>query len=506
MSKIARRTLLQGLGGMSLALPYLASWRGDDGWGVRTMPIAHADAARPKRVVIWTNALGVLHKWWTPKNTSADGKSFELNDIMAPFAPYKDKMTVLTGINYANLFHQIGRNGSHDQGGASVLGGCNYKDVHFWGPNSLNQIPTTETFDRAMADRLGAGFKFPHLMVGESNGHNNLYSVNSKGDVKFHMKQPDQLYDLLFKDFEGSQADAAKRRISRQASLNATMEGYKHLASRVSASDKRILEAHIEGLQAMDARLKASGACSPPANRPPAAWDPTNPNNGDLRPGEGPYANLAELLVRSFACQLNNVAVMSISGDMASALDPAVVPNFDSYKAGLTESDRTQAGQHGMSHSHWSYEAGTLMYKDICTWRSKVLAGFLKGLAETDDIDGRKLIDNTCVIFTNELQTGLHDLMRDQEWGYSNPNDPSIPQGARPLGVPMILFGGLGGTLKTGLHLDLSNGNTYGDRLGKYSVNEVFLTVARAMGVTKDSMPTIGDPDTCKNEITEIRA
>lgn len=495
-----------GLGGMSLALPYLASWRGDDGWGVRTMPLARGDGLRPQRVVFWTNALGTLHQYWTPKNTSADGKVWELNDIMAPLAPYKDKTTVLTGVNYANIFRKIGRNGSHNEGGVSVLCGGDWNLTYPFGPNTAMYTPATESIDHAIASRLGANSRFESLFVGESNGHQSFSSINAQGAWRLPVKQSDQLYDLLFKDFEGSKADIERRRLSRKASLDATLAGYKHLSSRVSAADKRILDAHLEGLMALDARLSSTTSCAPPPTRPAPHWDPTNPDTYNIAAGEGPYKELSDLLVRALACQMTNVAVMSISGDMASAYHPAVVPNFDSYKAGLAESDRNGgSNQHGLSHSMWSYTAGTAMYKDICTWRSSLLAGFLKGLSETIDIDGRPMIDNTCVVVTNELFTGLHDLIADQKWAYSDPaNANAIPAGSKPKGLPIALIGGLGDKLKTGLHLDLSAGNTYGDALGKYSVNELFMTIARAMGIDASKMPTIGDPETCKNVISEI--
>ncbi|MEJ7754784.1 MAG: hypothetical protein WKF38_06335, partial [Candidatus Limnocylindrales bacterium] len=90
-----------------------------------------------------------------------------------------------------------------------------------------------------------------------------------------------------------------------------------------------------------------------------------------------------------------------------------------------------------------------------------------------------------------------------QEWGYSNPMD-NPP--ARMTGLPILYLGSAGGALKTGQHWRLDKTHTYADGLGKYSHGELYLTMARAVGIDAQELPTFGDPEVCQNLVEEILA
>jgi hypothetical protein len=158
---------------------------------------------------------------------------------------------------------------------------------------------------------------------------------------------------------------------------------------------------------------------------------------------------------------------------------------------------------HSYSHATWNEPQNQAIWRELQIWRLQHLARFADRLSKMTDVDGRSVLDNTVIVHLTDIMTGLHDTIPKQEWGYSNPME-SPPPGSRPLGLPIFLLGGLGGALKTGLHLDLSKGDTYGDALGKYSHGELLLTIARAMGVSAAQLPTFGDAEVCKRTISEI--
>lgn len=506
--KIARRSLLTGLGGASLALPFLSSWRGDSGWDVLNVPVALADDGRPRRIIFWAGMLGSLHQYWTPKNTSADGKNWDLNAIMQPLAPYKDKLTVLTGVNYASLYKQQGANGEHTSGAAHMLTSSPFRFTYPWGPSTPFAESYGPSIDQVIAKRVGENSRFRSLWIGDPSPHANTEVRGEDGSVPNRYRDPARYFDLLFKDLQGSVAEKERTRASRLSVVSAALPGYKHLASRLSPSDKLVLDEHFQGLSEMERRLKLADSCSPPAR--PATFvgpDGTEWNSA----GEGPYDDLFSLSASALACQLTNVMTVSFAGYGANPRDPAVLPNYASY--GL-DSSHDGYDFHAYSHAMYTETAPTLALRDIHVWRMKKLAKFVEKLNTTIDIDGRPMLDNTCIVHVSDIMTGLHDVIPGQRWGYSNtdpaytggsktPAQAGVPDGV-PKGIPMFLLGGLGDRIKTGLHLDLTANNTYGPLLGKYSHGELYLTLARAMGIDAGALPSFGDSDVCKNLMSEI--
>ena len=86
---LPRRTFLRGLGA-TVALPLL------DGM-VPALTAARLTAARPvRRLGIVYVPNGIFMDQWTP---TADGRVFELPATMAPFAPYREQMVVVSGLS-----------------------------------------------------------------------------------------------------------------------------------------------------------------------------------------------------------------------------------------------------------------------------------------------------------------------------------------------------------------------------------------------------------------------
>ena len=498
--KFSRRTVLRGAGGIAVALPFLASWRGDSAWDVLNIPVAVAADGRPKRIVFWVGALGTVPQFWDPINTSNNGKTWQLNDIMKPLEPYKKHMTVLSGINMASIVKQFGnRAGNHRVGGAHLLTSIGFDDVG--DPKFSESRPRGPSIDQAIAQFVGKTSRFPSLFIGDGFGESAQGVIDARGVQPARDYQPSWLYDKLFKDFEGNPAERALRKKSRLSAVSAVLPSYKHLSSRLSPSDKRRLDAHLDGLSDIERRLGLTDACTPPAVRPPDFWDGNKGETyilGDR--GEGPYDTFADLTARALACQMTNVVVFGMQGTMATPYDARVSPDLTAGKYTASKS----LDMHGVSHHSFNNAGETLLQKEMHTWRMRKLANFVEKLSTDDDIDGRKMIENTCIVHLSEILTGQHDCLPGGGGSdYSSANkDPARP--ATTSGIPLFLLGGLAGTLKTDMHMDLRAGDTYGTELGKYSHGELYLTLARAMGISAADMPTFGEPEVCKRLVSEI--
>lgn len=80
MSALSRRRFLTGVGGATLALPWLE----------KLQPVAKAQMSPtgPRRVIVVTYPMGVPLGQWRP---SSAGANFTLPYVTAPLAPFQDR-------------------------------------------------------------------------------------------------------------------------------------------------------------------------------------------------------------------------------------------------------------------------------------------------------------------------------------------------------------------------------------------------------------------------------
>ena len=495
-SRRSRRAFLLGAAGTGLALPFLPSFRGASGGGVLSQLVgtgrAQADATAPKRVVFWLGSWGTIPNLWDPLNTSADGTRWDLNSIMEPLAPFKDRMTVLSGINMASLYHQAGRTGSHSQGHANVFSSAGHHSEYPYAPDSEWLMPSGPSIDQVIASRIGGSTRFPSLLLGDGSEHLDGFVRREDGSTPGILYWPHELFDRAFADFAGDSTERARVLMARRSMLDAVLPGYEHLRGRVNPTDARILDAHLTSLRDLERRFGSVNACTAPMEPVRTGWADEQTTYPDP---QGPYAPLLDLAARTLLCDQTRVMTIRFAG--ARAQVPSIVPGF----AGMNP-EHPNGDAHSYSHGHWREPGNQRVWAEIQRWRLRLFVDFLRTLDSVTDIDGRTVLDNTVVVHISEIMTGLHDTLPRQEWGYSNPMDPSSPY--RPTGLPVFYVGGCGGKLRTGLHLDLTAGDTYAEGLGKYSHGELWLTIARAMGVTPEQLPTFGTPAVCQRVISEM--
>src|SRR2546426_7547655 len=95
---VSRRTVLRGLGA-TVALPFLDAM----------VPSARAAAKPVNRFLAFYVPNGMAMEYWTPKG---EGSTFELSPILQPMAPYRNQMTVLSGLRASWNYIHAGASGS----------------------------------------------------------------------------------------------------------------------------------------------------------------------------------------------------------------------------------------------------------------------------------------------------------------------------------------------------------------------------------------------------------
>src|SRR5450432_2266343 len=91
-ARLSRRLLLTG-GGVSLALPFLPSAL----WSRRA---GAASCQPPRRFMAWYAPNGMSMPAWTPSTT---GTGWVAPAILAPLAPIRNKILVVTGLDHQDL-------------------------------------------------------------------------------------------------------------------------------------------------------------------------------------------------------------------------------------------------------------------------------------------------------------------------------------------------------------------------------------------------------------------
>jgi hypothetical protein len=97
---LPRRTVLKGMGA-TLALPFLEAM----------LPASTLRAAdKPvRRFQAFYTPNGMAMEYWSPKTEGAD---FEMTPILEPLAPYRDQMTVFSGLKASWNYIHAGASGS----------------------------------------------------------------------------------------------------------------------------------------------------------------------------------------------------------------------------------------------------------------------------------------------------------------------------------------------------------------------------------------------------------
>ena len=467
---LSRRALFQSLGLSAALSPFI--------------PLLNAsgqEAKRPKRLLIFYSPDGSADSDssagpidWKPVGSETD---FTLHQIQAPLDPLKSKLIVPWGLKMsakgAGEQHAFGSAGcftgsllKEPGNGADFDGGNGHRTGWGSGP-SVDQIVAAAAGPNCpygvLPDAANQETAYRTLELGVQCGNpTSVTRTIYKGDDQpIHPEtNPQAAFDRLFADFmppttdpggqEAAAAAAAQRRAEQTSILDAVTKDLGKLRTQVSSEEYPKIEAHLNGIRALEQRLDTmvptvSAGCSVPAR--PAASD-RYANNAKF-PTE--VSAMLGLIPAILACDLTRVASVQLS-------------------SGFSNVTHTWLGQstahHTMSHQN-ADNRGALMAID--NWYAEQLFGMLKAMDEIDEGNGT-LLDNTLVLWGRELGTTSHSM---SPW-------------------PVVLIGGAQGALRTGRFLDVN----------KEPSAKLLVSVMQAMGI--DDAMTIGNVDANSGPLTQL--
>jgi hypothetical protein len=410
-NRIHRRTLLRGAGGLALGLPFLSA--------MLAPRRSHADDSLPTRLVVFYAPGGTLLDRWRPKGTETN---FTLQPMMAPLAPFLDRMVFLDGLDLSVT--KLGYGHPHSRGMGAVLTGQPLLAGAFNTNGGNAGFAAGASIDQIISAKISAGLRLPSLQVsaGWSTGISaggqphpgNIISYQAPkqaGQAGIPVPPSTDPLNTFKRVFTGvgGDADANAKALSFTTSvLDGVADDFKRLSAEVGAEDRQKLEAHLALVQEAEAGLKqaVSSTCKSPdhVNQTPGYYDDPEAKDATKGGSDGPPGSvttgakvpekgqiMTDLLVAALACDLTRVGSIQWSDSEAKFL-----LGFLKDSSGASLKDH----HHGYQHDRgFQPQALELIYH----FYTEKLAYLLQKLDSVKEGNGT-LLDNTLVISVSEIQ------------------------------------------------------------------------------------------------------
>lgn len=466
---ISRRTLLRGGLGVGVALPWLDAMMPRD---------ARAQASPvPKRLGIFFSPCGTIPEAWAPigmnpsaptatKTSPAISTDFTLSTILAPLAPYQSDLVVLRGVSMESTSGAYSpASNPHDRGMAHMLTGTPLVP----GPlgegraqHLLDGSAGGPSIDQHIAAAIGKGARLPSLELGVESTttalevivtHMSYGNVDPADPYKraipiAPVDDPVQTYNRLF----GGSSDPGLLK-KRKSVLDFCLADYKDLMGRVGAADRAKLDQHVTNVRQIEtglATLLNAPACSDAKSIVPISparatclRDQANRTAADNAMPALCVTNFAEvgkmqmdLMALALACDITRVASLQWSTAESQVIHAGLGLQFTGTKEHHLLSHNETFAISAQTSLNADQASVNLVRADLIkvnTWYAQqfaYLVGKLKGMPEAN---GRTVLDNMLLLWTNELGTGgVHS--------YTN--------------VPYVLAGSCQGAVQTGRYID----------------------------------------------------
>jgi hypothetical protein len=417
--KIERRTILKGLLGgaaVSIALPVLDMFLDDGGRALA------GGTALPKRFGLFFWGNGVLPDRWQP---TGEGAAWELSEQLAPLAPVKDVISVVTGMRV-----QTGNHIAHESGASGFLAGSRLLingDAHTF------QLPS---IDQVIADEIGGATRYRSLEVGVQPGAKG-YSHTGPNSMNPPESSPYEVFQRLFGPgftAPGDEPVIDPKLGLRRSVLDAVMDDTNSLIARVGAADRARLEQHFEGIRDLELRLARLeedppnlASCEKPAE-PMIEYPPI-----DGRPQMSAVSRaMSDLMTMALACDQTRVFSMWFSDSVSNVLYPG---------AG--------SGHHQLTHDEPGDQP---QVNDIVLQIIGELGYLVDRLRSIPEGDGT-LLDSCAILGTTDCSYGRQHALEE---------------------YPIIIAGTAQGALTTGIHYR---------SIASENASKVPLSLVRAMGI-----------------------
>ena len=422
-SRITRRTVLRGAGA-TMALPWLPS--------LHALADTPSAGAFPKRFAVMFLGNGINEDHWS---ATGNGAEMKLSKTLEPLEPLKKKINVIDG-----LFNKA----ATGQGIHPAQTGCLLTGAHI---TKGAIIHSGVSVDQMIASRIGESTPQSSIVLAcdqpMTGYHETNFSMAYSSHISWQTPEspvpveiyPSLAFDNLFEN-RGS--------LRNLSILDRVRDSAESLTRKISSTDKAKLDEYLTSVREVEKRVESMRATKDTAEDQAKAknrglFTMDRPANGlpeDLRD----HARLmCDIIAIAFQTDKTRVASLIISRDLSAMYYPFL---------------EVKDGHHSASHDNAS--AG---YERIARFHVSQFAYLAQKLDSMPEGDGT-VLDHSCLMFLSNLWIGRkHDNTR----------------------LPLLLAGGLGGTLETGRTL-----NFVGQAEEKRKMCSLYLSLMDRYGVKLD--------------------
>ena len=442
-NRFSRRAVLRTAGAGTALLPLV--------------PMLEAEAqgaAGPKRIVFVYSSNGTVHERWVPQ---MNGGELELSFILQPLAAHSSRLLVIDGLDYTACDEKGDRKGHYGGMNTALTGTAS----RFVDPgNSTRTAPLGPSVDQHIASAVSEGLRFRSLELGvQVGGHISTRHVNWAGPAEPLPPEndPAAVFERVFRDLvpSGSNPAPDPRAIDRSSILDFVRGDLGRVRDRLGAHERHKMDAHLESVRRVEqALLTGTGSASTDSCQSPAISSGLDANVNDNIPQISRVQ--IDLMVMALACDLTRVGTIQYGRAGAQHRFSWLGPEFRSDPDN-GPNDST-SGIHGLAHNEENSESRDKLAR-CHQWYAGEMAYLLDALAAIPEGSGT-MLDNTLVVWMNELGTGSHSLRR----------------------TPWVIGGNVGNFFRSGRLVQVSD----------QPHNRLLVSLCQAMGLDDQ---TFGDSD-----------
>jgi Protein of unknown function (DUF1552) len=429
VNTLDRRQFLKQLGVSAASFPFLI--------GLPSLGLASPVRPRQRLVIVFTPNGTVPSAFW-PEETDSD---FTLKEIMAPLESFKSSMLVVHGLS--NKVRGDGDN--HMRGMSCLLTGIELFPGNIQGGSDTpagwaSGISIDQEIKNFLQSRDESRTRFGSLEFGVGVADRadpwTRMSYAGPNEPLAPISDPYQMYQKLYGQLNDKE--------NLQSVLDAVQDDLKKVSRLVSAEDRRLLKEHETLVRQMEKEIRAAGG-QKLSVVPPTLEEGVSDQNDNV-----PRLSRmqADLLVNSFVNDMARVATLQYTKSVGQAR-----MNWLDIKD----------PHHSLSHEPDKDDVAQGKLVKINKWFAGELQYLVDKLVRTPEPGGPgNLLDNTLVVWTNELGKGNTHTLDN---------------------IPFVLIGG-GFGFQMGRSVKLDN----------IPHNRFHLTLAHAMG---HRIETFGKPALC---------
>jgi hypothetical protein len=345
------------------------------------------------------NGVAMTHSdvnYWKPATTGAD---FDFSPILQPLEPFRDRVTVVSGMHHRSSESLGDGNGDHTRATGTWLTGVHIKRTEG------ADLRAGTSIDQVIASKFRKDTPLPSLElailpddVTNGGGCDSGYSCAYQTTLAWAspttplptQSSPRLVFEQLFGD-GGTPADKVSALRAKGSLLDSVLGELTSLRSRLGASDQNTVSEYLDVMREVERRIQQAELKN--ATSPLPAYE--RPGVGVPERFDDHTALMFDLQLLAFRGDITRVTTFMYGAEQRGRMYPEI---------GLNES------HHSMSH-HGDNPENLAKYRKLNTWHVGLLAALVGKMRATPDGDGTLLDHSLLMIGAGMSNANIHSHM-----------------------------------------------------------------------------------------------